>query len=78
MATYLKTMRHTEYQEQCKSKSEYELKFIIADCKETIELQKDFNPNCEYYADCILYCEQELVRRSPLWQEIVKRAILNN
>jgi hypothetical protein len=56
-------MNHITYPETLKGKTECELRYIIQDCKETINLQGDFNPNCSYYADEINYCVNELNRR---------------
>jgi len=60
----LKVMKHSEYMKNCKSKSDAELRYIIAECQQVIKLQQDFNPNCGYYADEISYCVMELNRRS--------------
>jgi hypothetical protein len=59
----MKVMDHTAYPKSLKTKSEFELRSIIADCHEVIELQKDFNPNIGYYEDEIHYCAMEITRR---------------
>jgi hypothetical protein len=59
-----KTMNHTEYPKSLKKKTEAELRYIIAECKEVIRLQKDFNPNIGYYEDEVCYCVDELHRRA--------------
>lgn len=60
----LKKMDHNEYPKTLKSKDESTLRFIIAQCRHLISLQKDFNPNIGYYEDEIHYCCMELKRRS--------------
>ena len=60
----LKVMDHNQYPKTLKSKDDSTLRFIIAQCRHLIGLQKDFNPNIGYYEDEILYCSQELHRRS--------------
>jgi len=60
----LKIMKHSEYQKNCKSLSDAELRYIIDECQQVIKLQQDFNPNCGYYQDEIHYCAMELNRRS--------------
>ena len=59
----LKVMDHNAYPKSLKTKSEHQLRTIIADCREVIELQKDFNPNISYYEDEIHYCAMEISRR---------------
>ena len=59
----LKTMNHSEYQKECKGKSETQLRYIIQDCKNAIAAYPE-NPNAGYYADEIHYCAMELARRA--------------
>jgi len=61
-----KVMDHTEYQKKVKKYDDDTLRYIIKECKEVIDRQKDFNPNCGYYADEICYCSMELKRREDL------------
>ena len=60
----LKRMDHVEYPKSLKTKDDSTLRFIIAQCRHLIDLQKDFNPNIGYYEDEIHYCCMELKRRS--------------
>lgn len=62
MAT-TKTMNHSEYIEKTKDMTDSELRYVVRDCRAVINLQKDFNPNCNYYQDEIHYCAMELYRR---------------
>lgn len=55
-------INHREYQKQLKSKSDAQLRFIIADCKETLAVNPDGH-KAGYYADEINYCCMELARR---------------
>ena len=59
----MKKMDHNAYPKSLRGKTESELRNIIADCKEVIRLQGDFNPNLSYYMDEICYCTNELRRR---------------
>jgi len=58
-----KIMDHTAYPKKIKKLSDAELRHIIKDCKEVIEIQKDFNLNLGYYQDEIHYCSMELDSR---------------
>ncbi len=54
---------HTNYPKTLKAKSDDSLRYIIADCKATLEA----NPNgskAGYYMDEIHYCAMELKRRA--------------
>lgn len=60
-----KTMNHAAYQRGLRSKSEAELRFIIADAGEAARI----NPSGEnhgYYADEVHYAAMELKRRENL------------
>jgi hypothetical protein len=57
-----KEIDHAAYAKDCRSRSEAELLFIIADCRATLAAWPD-QPNHGYYADEISYCAQELNRR---------------
>ena len=59
----IKTMNHSEYQADCKNRSETSLRHVIEDCKQAIAAMPD-NPNAGYYADEIHYCSMELRRRT--------------
>ena len=63
MATVTKVMNHSKYQAKTKNMTDSELRYVIKDCRAVINLQKDFNPNCSYYADEIHYCAMELYNR---------------
>jgi hypothetical protein len=67
-----KRMNHNECPIVMKSKTNSELRFIIADCDEVIRLQSDFNPNIGYYMDERHYAAMELANRQrKFWK--VKR-----
>ena len=59
----LKTMNHSEYQRECKSRTVTQLRYIIQDCKKAIAAMPE-NPNAGYYADEIHYCAMELAKRA--------------
>ena len=57
-----KKMNHTEYLQSLKCKTDCSLRYIIADCRESLESMPD-SPNADYYADEINYCAMELKAR---------------
>ena len=64
---------HTDYIAKTKTMSEQSLRFVIADCKETLLLMKTSSllkskndPKAERYRDEILYCVQEMRRREAI------------
>ena len=61
-------MDHTGYIKKTRKMPEAVLKYIIKECQEVIELQKDFNPNIGYYTDEIHYCSMELKCRQDIEQ----------
>jgi hypothetical protein len=57
-----KHIDHAAYPKLCRSRSDAELLYVIADCRATLEAWPD-QPNHGYYADEINYCADELARR---------------
>jgi len=57
-----KKMDHAEYQQRMKSKTDAQLKFIIKDANEALEVFPETS-NADYYADEINYASDELNRR---------------
>ena len=60
-----KRIDHTEYPKSLKTKTEKELRFIIRDANEEIELNPN-NENNSYYADEVCYACNELKRRTKI------------
>lgn len=58
-----KHIDHAAYPKLCRSRSEAELRFVIADCRATLAAWPD-QPNYGYYLDEINYCADELARRA--------------
>lgn len=58
-----KHIDHVGYPRLCRTRSDAELRFIIADCKATLAAWPD-QPNYGYYLDEINYCADELTRRA--------------
>lgn len=58
-----KHIDHVGYPRLCRTRSDAELRFIIADCKATLDAWPD-QPNYGYYLDEINYCADELARRA--------------
>lgn len=56
-------MKHGEYQEHLKKKSDSELKHIIKDANEALQANPD-NPKAGYYKDEALYAAMELKKRN--------------
>ena len=66
-------MNHAEYQKNLVGNCYHSLNYIIADCKQVIELQP-WNSNVGYYTDEMHYCNAELRYRSeprnaPTWRK---------
>ncbi len=57
-----KKMNHAEYPQSLKCKTDCSLRYIIADCRKSLESMPD-SPNADYYADEINYCAMELKAR---------------
>ena len=57
-----KQIDHAAYPKLCRTRSDAELRFIIADCRSTLAAWPD-QPNYGYYLDEINYCADELARR---------------
>jgi len=55
-------MKHGEYQEHLKDKSDSALRYIIKDANEALEANPD-GPKAGYYKDEAIYAAQELKRR---------------
>jgi hypothetical protein len=53
---------HVGYKQRVRRMSDAELRGIIADCEETLDLQPD-SPNAGRYLDEQLYAAEELLRR---------------
>lgn len=53
---------HVNYPKRLKGKTAVELKAVIDDCREVLELWPD-HPSAGYYLDEINYCVNELNRR---------------
>jgi hypothetical protein len=58
-----KQIDHAAYPKLCRTRSDAELRFIIADCQATLAAWPD-QPNYGYYLDEINYCADELARRA--------------
>lgn len=58
-----KHIDHAAYPKLCRSRSEAELRYVIADCRATLAAWHD-QPNAGYYLDEINYCADELARRA--------------
>lgn len=58
-----KHIDHVGYPRLCRTRSDAELRFIIADCQATLDAWPD-QPNAGYYLDEINYCADELARRA--------------
>jgi len=58
----VKVMDHAEYPQNCKLKTDAELRFIIADAQAAQEANPN-NLNNSYYADEVCYAAAELRRR---------------
>jgi hypothetical protein len=54
---------HNRYPKLCRTRSEAELRFTIADCQAALRAMPD-NPKAGYYLDEINYCADELARRN--------------
>lgn len=57
-----KHIDHVAYPKLCRTRSDAELLYVIADCQATLAAWPD-QPNHGYYADEINYCADELARR---------------
>ena len=57
-----KHIDHAAYPKLCRTRSDAELLYTIADCRATLEAWPD-QPNHGYYSDEINYCADELTRR---------------
>jgi hypothetical protein len=57
-----KHIDHVGYPKLCRTRSDAELLYVIADCQATLAAWPD-QPNHGYYADEINYCADELARR---------------
>lgn len=55
-------MNHADYPKLCRTKTDAELRFIIADAQEAQRVNPS-NPNNSYYADEVCYAAAELRRR---------------
>lgn len=55
-------MKHSEYQEHLKKKSDSELRYIIKDANEALRANPE-NPKAGYYQDEVIYASQELKNR---------------
>ena len=76
-----KHIDHAAYPRECRTKSDAELLYTIADCRATLAAWPD-QPNHGYYADEINYCADELnrrrrggKRRRPTTDEIAAAAV---
>jgi hypothetical protein len=58
-----KVMNHVEYPRRCRTRSDAELRFIIADARAALDAMPD-SPNAGYYQDEVCYCADELARRA--------------
>ena len=58
-----KHIDHAAYPKLCRTRSDAELLYVIADCRATLDAWPD-QPNHGYYADEINYCADELARRA--------------
>jgi hypothetical protein len=58
-----KHIDHVAYPKACRTRSDAELLYVIADCRATLAAWPD-QPNHGYYADEINYCADELARRA--------------
>jgi hypothetical protein len=58
-----KRIDHAAYPRRCRTRSEMELRFIIADARAALDAMPD-NPNAGFYLDEINYCADELARRA--------------
>jgi hypothetical protein len=58
----IKLMNHAEYQKNLKKKSIEALRYIIADCRETLKVNPE-GVNSGYYMDEIHYAAAELRNR---------------
>lgn len=54
---------HNAYPRLCRTRSEAELRFVIADCRAALRAMPA-NPKAGYYQDEICYCADELARRA--------------
>lgn len=54
---------HNAYPKLCRTRSEAELRFVIADCQAALRAMPD-NPKAGWYQDEICYCADELARRA--------------
>jgi len=54
---------HAAYPKLCRTRSDAELHFVIADCQAALRAMPD-NPKAGYYQDEICYCADELARRA--------------
>jgi hypothetical protein len=54
---------HAAYPKLCRTRSEAELRFVIADCQAALRAMPD-NPKAGWYLDEINYCADELARRA--------------
>ena len=59
----MKTMNHSDYPKQLKTRAEAELRFIVKDAQEAQAVNPS-NPNNGYYADEVCYAAAELRRRA--------------
>lgn len=58
-----KHIDHAAYPKLCRTRSDAELLFVIADCRATLDAWPD-QPNYGYYLDEMNYCADELARRA--------------
>ena len=58
-----KHIDHAAYPKLCRTRSDAELRFVIADFRATLSAWPD-QPNYGYYLDEINYCADELARRA--------------
>jgi len=62
-AYYAPQIDHAAYPRRCRTMSDAELMFTMADCRSALDAMPD-GPKAGYYADEINYCADELQRRS--------------
>jgi hypothetical protein len=59
----VKTMNHSQYQKDLRTKDSSALRFIIKDAQAAIKAMPD-GPNAGYYTDEVHYCAMELKNRT--------------